>query len=296
VKESTIPDLFSGPVNIKWEEGAPAPVGRSNHTAVLCDGVIYVGGGWTKSDDGKIQCPTTLDTYHPDTNTWNTINTPHESFTVTVLNSKIAIVGGKNNSEITNKIHVLESGQWKDYTEMPTPRYYVTAISHQQMLIVMGGYGDYAKTLSTTELFDATTGQWFKCDDLPQPLYYSHSVIVGDTVFVLGGHTKDSNPSTAVYAAPLGTLSSHQLQWQRLVDTPCGDPAAVGLNNKYLLAVGGNDIYTLNSTATTWMTTAGLPVWTFCTAVVCDDTRLVMIGGFGSDGKSTNKVWIGSFQ
>ena len=111
MKESTIPDLFSGPVNIKWQEGAPAPVGRCNPTAVLCDGVIYVGGGWTTGDDTKPQYPTTLDTYHPDTNTWNTINTPHKSFTVTVLNSKIAIVGGMNNSEITNKVLVLESGQ-----------------------------------------------------------------------------------------------------------------------------------------------------------------------------------------
>ena len=294
MKESTRPDLFSGPVNIKWEEGTPAPVGRCYHTAVLCNGVIYVGGGWTTGDNTKPQYPSTLDTYHPNTNAWNTINTPHHSFTVTVLNSKIAIVGGMNNSGVTNKVLVLESGQWKDYTEMPTPRCGVTAISHQQLLIVMGG-DDGRKVLSTTELFDATTGQWFKCDDLPQPLCYSHSVIVDDTVFVLGGHTKDINSSTAVYATPLGTLSSHQLKWQRLVDTPCGVPAAVGLNNKYLLAIDGNNIYTLNSTATTWMTTAGLPVWTMYTAVVCDDTRLVMIGGY-SDGTSTNKVWIGSFQ
>ena len=287
-----MPDLFSGPVNIKWEEGASAPVGRLHHTAVLCNGVIYVGGGFTTSDDGKTQLLSTLDIYHPDTNTWNTIDTPQNSFTVTVLNGKIAIVGGINNSEVTNKVLVLESGQWKDYTEMPTPRYDVTAISHQQMLIVMGGSDDGGEVLGTTELFDATTGQWFKCDDLPQPLQSSQSVIVGDTVFVLSGHTKDGNFSKAVYAAPLDTLSSHQLKWGRLVDTPCSGPAAVGLNNKYLLAVGGDGVYTLNSTATTWVTTAPLPEQKINTAVVCDDDacRLVMIGGY-----KTNKVWIGSF-
>ena len=52
-------------------------------------------------------------------------------------------------------------------------------------------------------------------------------------MFVLGGFTKDNNLSTA---APLGTLSSHQLKWQHLVDTSCGGPAGVGLNNKYSLA------------------------------------------------------------
>ena len=178
---------------------------------------------------------------------------------------------------------------------MPTARCNVIAISHLSILIVMGGQ-DGKDTISTTDLFDATTGQWFKCDDLPQPLYWSQSVIVGDTVYVLGGFTKEK-PSTAVYAAPLDTLSSHQVKWQNLVDTPWGGPAAVGLNNKYLLAVGGNNIYTLNSTATTWMTIATLPVLTSATTIICDDQcRLVMIGGWDRITRPTNKVWIGSFQ
>ena len=300
MKESTIPDLFSGTVNIKWEEGAPAPVGRDSHSAVLYNGVIYVGGGWYKDNDGKAKHPHTLDMYHTDTNTWDTTDTPHKLFAVTVLTGKVFIVGGrtKRGKKVTNKILMLESGQWKGYTEMLTARWGVTAVSHHSMMIVMGGH-DGNNKLSTTELFNDNTGQWFKCDDLPQPLYFLQSVIVHDTVFVLGGITKDCKPSTAVYAAPLDTLSSHQLKWQHLVDTPCGAPAAVGLNNKYLLAVHGNDIYTLNSTATTWMTIGTLPVYTVDTTVVCDEQpqlHMVMIAGMDDDLRCTNKLWIGSFQ
>ena len=43
LSETTIPDLLSGPVNIKWEEGAPALVTSVYHTAVLYNGAIYVG-------------------------------------------------------------------------------------------------------------------------------------------------------------------------------------------------------------------------------------------------------------
>jgi len=285
-------------VNIKWEEGAPAPVGRYRHTAVLYNGVIYVGGGLTKDNNGKTQALHTLDMYHTVTNTWDTINTPHVLFAVTVLTGKVVIVGGATtrDDKVTNKVLVLESGQWKDYTEMPTARFAVTAVSHQSMMIVMGG-NDGRNKLNTVELFNDTTGQWFKCDDLPQPLHSSQSVIVGDTVFVLGGYTEDSKPSTAVYAAPLDTLSSRQLKLQHLVDTPCTNPAAVGLNNKYLLTVRKNDIYTLNSTATTWMTIGTLPVYTTRTAIVCDEqSQLVMIGGWGRDERSTNKLWIGLFH
>ena len=56
VNESTIPDLLMGPVNIKWEEGAPALVLTVGHTAVLYNGVIYVGGGaCNDTDDEYVQ-------------------------------------------------------------------------------------------------------------------------------------------------------------------------------------------------------------------------------------------------
>ena len=201
-------------MNIKWEEGAPVPVGRDGHTAVLHNGVVCVGGGCTTDSDAEVEFPHTLDIYHTNTNTWDTIDTPHELFAVTVLADKVVIVGGRTTRDfkVTNKVLVLEIGQWKDYAEMPTARYKVTAVSHHSIMIVMGG-----------------------------------SV-----------------------------------------------PAAIGLNNKYLLAVGGNDIYTLNST---WMTIGTIPIWTVGTTVVCDEqSQLVMIGGWDMDGKSINKVWIGSFQ
>ena len=43
LNESTIPDLLSGSVNIKWEEGAPVPFASAGHTAVLYNGAIYMG-------------------------------------------------------------------------------------------------------------------------------------------------------------------------------------------------------------------------------------------------------------
>ena len=61
------------------------------------------------------------------------------------------------------------------------------------------------------------------------------------------------------------------------VVTPCCGPAAVGLCNKYMLAIGGtlDRIFTLNSTATTWMRIASIPSDACYPVVVCDnDSRL----------------------
>ena len=297
MKESTIPDLLTVPVNIQWEKGEPAPMARHRHAAVFFNGMIYVGGGWSKVND-KIQYPHTLDMYRLNTNSWNTIDTPHKSFAITVLTNKVVIVGGvkTNDNMVTNNVLVLESDQWKDYTKMPTARLGSTAFSYQSMMIVMGGV-EHTDTISTTELFDETTGQWFKCDDLPQPLRYPHSVIVGNMVILSRGITEDNNALGAVYTAPLDTLSSHQVKWQYLKETPFTSAAAGSLNNKYLLAASDKNIYVLDTTTTMceWMTIASLPVQINNTAVVCyDNSRLVIIGGYRK--KSINEVWIGSFQ
>jgi len=123
----------------------------------------------------------------------------------------------------------------------------------------------------------------------------------------LGGTNQDVAPSTKVYAAPLDSLSSHQLKWKCLQDTPWGELAATGLNNKYLLAVGMKEdkrealeVITLNSTVMSWVNTSTIPTVVVLAAVVCDDSKLVLIGGKFSSGEweieVTNKVWVGKFQ
>ena len=58
---------------------------------------------------------------------------------MTTLNDKLLIVGGATPSnKIVNKVIFLDNGHWKDYSEMPTCRYYSTAAGYQSLLIVLG--------------------------------------------------------------------------------------------------------------------------------------------------------------
>jgi len=303
--ESTIPDLLSGPVNIKWEEGAPVPVATAFHTAVLFNGTIYVGGGECDDEADAFR----INIYHPDTNKWDdAIDTPYAFFAMTVLVDKLIIAGGvtrAQNEGVTNKLLVLESGQWKDYAQMHTARVCASAVSHQSIMIVMGGSKGPKHQLNTTELLDSTTGQWFKCDNLPQPLMCFQSVIVGDVLCTIGGITSDKKPSNAVYAAPLNALSSHQLKWQQLADTPWVHSAAVSLNNKYLLAVGGetqhDNVHVLKRekdlliTSTSWVSIGSLPnVHGFSSAIGLDNW-VIVIGGRDLNKRKIDTVTIGTF-
>ena len=308
LNESTIPDVLSRPVNIKWEEGAPAPVTSVGHTAVLFNRSIYMGGGMCDDDNDNDDCK--INIYHPDTNKWDdAIDTPHAFFTMTLLVDKLIIVGGKirRSSEATNELLTLQDGQWEDYSQMPTARGLASVVSHQSMMIVMGGIDDDGHALSTTELLYSITGQWVKCNDIPQPLFCLQPVIVDEMLYTLGGANADNDGSRAVYAAPLHALANHQLEWQQLADTPWEASAAISLSNKYLLAVGGNAEYdtvrVLKNekagsmiTSTSWESIGTLPKVYKGTSAVSLGNQIIVIGGFNKENDHHNAVTIGTFQ
>ena len=223
-------------MNIRWEDGAPIPVITKGHTAVLFENAVYVGGG---SGGGIFHYR--LDVYYPNTNKWgDPIVTPQSDFGMTILMGKLLIVGrATKHDSLTSDIFMLRDSEWEDFgIELTRARFRTCAVSHNTIMIVMGGYIDGC-ICRTTELLDSHTREWYKLDDLPQPLFLLQLAIVSDILYVLGGNTEDRVPSKSVYAASLDTLSSRKIKWHHLADTPLEGSAAVSFSNKYLLAVGG---------------------------------------------------------
>ena len=243
-------------------------MGRYDHTAVWLNGLVYVGGGY----EGLLESSYIINCYDPVNNSWSSsINTTYSYFAMTTLNNKLVTAGGKDRSDKgTTQVFTLNAGQLKKYTKMITARSDATAAGHQGMLIITGGYDDEGKTLSSTELFDSNNGQWYKCSDLPQPHYYLQSVIVDNILYVLGGLNKDDRYSSAVFTAPLDTLSIHQLKWNTHQDTPWCASAPVSVNGTHLLIVGGykhiggkdtvtSDIHKLNKVSHSWEAIGHIP-------------------------------------
>ena len=194
--------MFSGPVNIKWRWGAPAPVDDAAHKAVSLNGLVYVGGGFNGSY--------TINCYDPVKNSWSSpINTPCCLFAMTTLNYKLLIAGGRvKNNKTTNQVLTMDAGRLKNYTKMITVRSSATATGHQGMLIITGGEDDQGEILSSTELFDSSNGQWYTCNDLPQAQYRLQSVIVDNILYLLGGADRYRISSSAVFTAPLYSVKT----------------------------------------------------------------------------------------
>ena len=289
-------------MNIKWEEGAPAPVCFAGHKTVWLNGLVYVGGGF-EAEMGESY---TISCYDPVNNSWSSpINTPYCFFAMTKINNKLLIAGGRDKTyKVTYKVLTMNDGQLNNYTEMTTARMTAAAAGHQGMLIITGGRDDKGEKLCSTELFDSTNGQWYTCSDLPQPYSWLQSVIVNNIIYLFGGVNKDGNAFPAVFTAPLDTLSRYQLKWNTHQDTPSCNSAPVSINGTQLLIVGGKKgstctsyVHKLNKVNHNWEAVGHIPSARESSAAVStDDNRVIVTGGYNDKGKETNTVWIGSCE
>ena len=286
-------------MNIKWEERAPIPEGRRGHTAVWLNGLVYVGGGY----EPRLKSSSMVNCYDPVSNSWrSSIDTPYYHFAMTTLNNKLVTAGGEDKSRErsrTNQIStmIMNTGQLKKSTKMITARSYATAVGHQGMLIITGGVDDKDQRLSSTELFDSNRRQWYKCSDIPQPHSELKSVIVENILYLLGGD------NSAMFTAPLETLSTHQLTWDTYKDIPKRNSAPVSVNGRHLLIVGGHegpctsDIHKLNKVSHRWEAIGNIPSARSATAAVTTaNNRVIVIGGKDDKYETTNTVWIGSCE
>ena len=293
-------------MNIKWEEGAPAPIGSFRHTAVWLNELVYVGGGV----ESRYNRSFTINCYDLNSNSWKSpIHTSCCNFSMTELNNNLLIAGGVDKSYMkTNQILTMDAGdagQLENYTKMITARSDATATGYRGMLIITGGEDDEGKILSSTELFDSTNGQWYVSNDLPQPRLTLKSVIVDNILYLLGGFDKDDFASPSVFTASLDTVSIHQLKWSTHQDTPWYRSTPVSVRGTDLLLLGGrnglykttSDVYKLNKAHHSWEAIGHIPSARDGSAAVSTvDNRIIVIGGWNDRSGVTNTVWIGSCE
>ena len=295
---------------LKWKKLAPLPVGRSQHTAVVLDGAVYIGGGCEGISLDDDQLSYRLDVYNLTTNQWSPspITTPYSWFAMTVLEGKLITAGGvTKNNEVVKDILILNAGQWKDFSKMPTDRYCATAVGYHSVLIVVGGIGFMENKwtkITTTELFCATNRCWYRCNNLPSPCQLLKSAIMNNHLYLLSGGDKNNIPSQQVFVASLQTLlnsTNLHLEWQSLSNTTWYFSAPVAHNNS-LLSIGGtkkgvqtSEVHALNPKEKQWELYANIPEKVYHLAVVGLDNNILIMGGITTTDEYSNKVWISMF-
>ena len=218
---------------------------------------------------------------------------------MTTLDNHLIIAGGwdKSNKRTNQILRIDDRRFFKNYAKMIAARVYATAVGHEGMLIITGGWND--KRLSSTELFDSN-GQWYACNDLPQPHSHLQSVIVNNILYLLGGYNKDGHDSSAIFTAPLDTLSRHQLKWSTHQDAPWCHAAPICVYGTDLLIVGGSKKYIctsevnkFNKFSHSWEAIGNIPYARSSSAAISTaDNRVIVIGGKNDKGECTKTVWM----
>lgn len=274
----------------------------SSLQSVILQGVVYVGGGVTLSDDHYAR---TIYKYHPQEDEWVELNEyKYVWFTMAILNNKLIVVGGYDPPPqiTTNEIAVWETNKWMcSYPHMSTCRHSTAVATYKHWLVVAGGVDSDHNDLDTVEVLDTESQhcQWLSTTPLPMICRHMKSVIVHDKLFLIGG----TLAKQALFI-PLknitkqsGATSTPTEEWCTLQETPLAYSAAIAFNGS-LLTVGGRldnvystAIHIYQSETEQWKKVGELPTpRSSCSCALLPNGEILVVGGKKSPAERTDRV------
>ena len=157
--------------NKRWREGPPMNKKRFEHAAVVCNGVVYVMGGY---DEGPLDCIEQIDDDD-------------------LLQSSLTTSSTRKSSWVTLKCR------------LSTGRCGCCAVAvHNRHIVVMGGYNDLY--LSSVDIIDTNNHIVTAGPSMTVPRFCCASAVIGHRIFVVGGHNDNGHLDSVEYldhATPL---------------------------------------------------------------------------------------------
>ncbi|GAM10157.1 hypothetical protein OR1_02445 [Geobacter sp. OR-1] len=208
----------------------------------VLDGVVYIAGG------SAVGSTPTAAILSYDTASGSgaaavgTLVTPRIRCSAAILNNKMYVVGGSNNSGTvfdTIEEFDLTSHESIIKATMPVPLHYAAVVVSQGNIYIIGGFGSDGMPLNSTWLYDPVANSFTPKSALPVPVAARAAVAEDGKVYLLGGMT---NFNTMTWTAVVQSYDPQTDSWQSLGDIPTTRYAqAVGIVNNSLYVIGGNN-------------------------------------------------------
>lgn len=197
-------------------ERTPMSVDVNQLSSVVVDGEIYVIG---KLDSGG----TSLQKYHPPTDTWTILNSI--SSTKCWRNWGLVLVGDKlytsceygeyaKNDSLQE--YDLLTDRWNEVALTPTRKRYTSLTALDGKIYLIGGgpvntvdFGDLTKW-NKVDIFDPQKGEWSSASPLSLGRGLHSSITVEDKIYVFGGGRADTIHSVEVYDSVSGEWSINE--------------------------------------------------------------------------------------
>ena len=164
---------------------------RESFEAVCLKGEVYVFGGRNN----------TVERYSPSTNEWTEVSNMFDercNFCGCAFINKIFIFGGSfysiNGYHLSTTSSCLEFNpkrkEFREISEMSTPRRCAACVVFQGNVVVSGGYGNNNYDLNTVESYDVFADKWSRMPDMINSQSFHNLVVVKDKLFVVGQGTE----------------------------------------------------------------------------------------------------------
>ena len=263
--------------------------GMSDAQAVLLGKQVYLGGG-----DIHPGSSATLLIYDFTDDSWDLLNTPTENYALTIYNSQLVLVGGRNpiTLNLTDELCVLDADQqhWnQSLPAMPIKCCQSSAVSTEHHLIVAGGLDDDLDPLDVVQVYDGH--HWWRVEPLPKAGYLMKSSLLKGIWYLAGGDEQEREVFCTSLHSLIGTTGSDRNRqasvWKKLPNAPLEwcTPVTIG---KQLAAVGGSSgghsyssaIYLYSNPTNAWVYVEDLPIACHSTCTVVLPTgELLTVGG-----------------
>ena len=178
VPPTAAPPPSPSPTPEIWQELAKMPTSRSEMSAGVIDGRIYVPGGW---DNGYAQT-TVLEVYDPANDTWSTAaDLPYHvnHHATAVYNNALYVFG----PEAASLRYDPTTNTWEELTPMPEERWAGAAAVLDDYIYFLGGSSSNADLLR----YDPATDNWTRLAPLLQPREHTQAVALDGKLYALGG-------------------------------------------------------------------------------------------------------------
>ena len=276
---------------------------------------LYVGGGFTS---GSHRNQSRLYIYIPTTDTWTTLDTPVDWFSLVTYHNEVVLVGGRNYvgehraGLDSNQLWTLDEQKvWQiNLPPMNVRRSHVSAVNYREYLLVAGGQND-GKLCNVVEIYNDQT--WSTAEPLPKPCQSMKSAVLDGCWYLMGGTSTialESDYFCDVYFASMDSLLAScqpsetetlQPSWKRLIDVPHSRSIPAIIGNR-LTTIGGtrrdlqpiSSIHAFSQYTNSWVNVGNLPAagCDIC-AMVLPTREIIVIGGFVND---TSQIFKATFE